>query len=101
MNWYSRHQFEILCQNEFLWINSGKPFISYALALFRIRCSTILRISIFVAEFMAKSSKKEAVVIPADKESIEVFGARVHNLKNIDISGPMPGSLSGIWKDRM
>ncbi|MBK6825614.1 MAG: excinuclease ABC subunit UvrA [Chitinophagaceae bacterium] len=37
---------------------------------------------------MAKSSKKEAVVIPADKESIEVFGARVHNLKNIDIAIP-------------
>ena len=37
---------------------------------------------------MAKSSKKEAVVIPADNESIEVFGARVHNLKNIDIAIP-------------
>ena len=53
-------------------------------------------------------------------EQIEVFGARVHNLKNIDISIPknklvvitgisgsgkslvrMRGSLSEIWKDPM
>ncbi len=45
---------------------------------------------------MAKSSKKHpAVVVPAsepeafpNREQIEVFGARVHNLKNVDISIP-------------
>ena len=37
---------------------------------------------------MAKSNLPKEKEVPADHESIEVFGARVHNLKNIDISIP-------------
>jgi excinuclease ABC subunit A len=37
---------------------------------------------------MAKKSNKGTVVPVQHNESIEVFGARVHNLKNIDISIP-------------
>ena len=37
---------------------------------------------------MAKNNNKETGYPVSDNESIEVFGARVHNLKNIDISIP-------------
>ena len=37
---------------------------------------------------MAKKSNREQETVMPDYESIEVFGARVHNLKNIDISIP-------------
>ncbi len=37
---------------------------------------------------MAKRTSKEPDIPVADIDSIEVFGARVHNLKNIDISIP-------------
>ncbi|HEV7783563.1 MAG TPA: excinuclease ABC subunit UvrA [Chitinophagaceae bacterium] len=37
---------------------------------------------------MAKKDNNGIVTPPANKEFIEVFGARVHNLKNIDISIP-------------
>ncbi|HYH13907.1 MAG TPA: excinuclease ABC subunit A, partial [Flavisolibacter sp.] len=35
-----------------------------------------------------KKGTKKAVAVPADGEFIEVYGAREHNLKNIDISIP-------------
>ncbi len=37
---------------------------------------------------MAKSKKPENIPAVQEQESIEVYGARVHNLKNIDISIP-------------
>ena len=37
---------------------------------------------------MAKGKKKESEAIKSQEESIDVFGAREHNLKNIDISIP-------------
>jgi len=37
---------------------------------------------------MAKSKQTQPVPVSANQESIEVYGARVHNLKNIDISIP-------------
>jgi len=37
---------------------------------------------------MANKEQKEAGSLEGQQEAIEVFGARVHNLKNIDISIP-------------
>lgn len=37
---------------------------------------------------MAKSKQTQPIPVSANQESIEVYGARVHNLKNIDISIP-------------
>ena len=36
----------------------------------------------------AKDNSAEDEILSADHEHISVFGARVHNLKNIDISIP-------------
>ncbi len=70
---------------------SGGPTISPASCYSKVLPATNIQnsqISIFVHHRMANKKSNGTDIPVLDNETIEVYGARVHNLKNIDISIP-------------
>lgn len=88
--------FKILCQSIFLWITPTVifPQLEWKTGLYRptifIKCGYLFEITNHYLRppRMAKKTQSEPELVIPELESIEVQGARVHNLKNIDISIP-------------